>query len=227
MRQVSVDLAHELKTPMSRLCILLDEAIARLSNQDSRTALDDALSEAMRINETFEALLRIAQIESGTRRSKFVDFDLGDLVASTFDVFEPVAEEKGQSLTLQHGHEPLNISGDPQLIVQLVANLIENAIRHCPPKASICVEAKRSDERCQIVVSDDGPGIPTDEHSKVFERLYRLEKSRTTNGSGLGLSLVKAITDLHRASITLLDNEPGLKVRVSFPAPDDADLTKL
>ena len=218
MRQVSVDIAHELKTPLNRLGIAIEAALeSRGRGGEVEPLLEQAQAEGHTLNATFDALLRIAQIESGARRARFTDLDVSPILETIADAYGPVAAEGRQDLTLTvEAHLPL-IHGDADLLTQLLANLVENAIRHCPPGANIRLGAKRSGRRTVFEVADTGPGIPEAERDKVFRRLYRLEKSRTTSGSGLGLSLVKAIAELHGAQITLADNEPGLVVRISFP----------
>jgi signal transduction histidine kinase len=225
MRQVSSDIAHDLKTPINRLHIAIETALERVAEGRTDTAgLTEALSAAKQVNDTFDALLRISQIEAGARRSRFTDVELVSILETVFDAYEPVAEERGQTLSLAVSKErPITIFGDRELLLQMLANLIDNAIRHSPAGAPIRLEGHPASGSAgaEIVVSDAGPGIPAAEREKVFQRLYRLEKSRTTPGSGLGLSLVKAIAELHGALITLSDNSPGLRVSVVFPLRSD------
>jgi signal transduction histidine kinase len=218
MRQVSTDIAHDLKTPLNRLKMTLDEALLREENgQSAARELEAASIEADRINQTFDALLRIAQIEAGARRARFVECDVTGVLRSLSDVYHDVAEDMGQSLVADldpTARRP--VSGDPELLTQMYANLIENAIRHCPAGSKIRLALFAENETITTVVEDDGPGIPESEHEKVFRRLYRLDKSRSSSGTGLGLSLVKAIADLHGAEVHLEDGWPGLRVVVSF-----------
>lgn len=222
MRQVSSDIAHDLKTPIGRLYIAIEAALECANEGKADAAgLAEALAAARQVNDTFDALLRITQIESGARRSRFVDVNLVSVLETVFDAFEPVAHERGDALTLAVAKEnPITVHGDRELLLQMLANLVENALRHAPAGTTVAIEgiAGGTLHGAEIVVSDSGPGIPAAEREKVFERLYRLEKSRTTPGSGLGLSLVKAIADLHGASISLADNAPGLRVTITFPA---------
>jgi signal transduction histidine kinase len=218
MRQVSVDIAHELKTPLNRLGITLETTIEADERGEPVTALlEQAQTEGRQINATFDALLRIAQIESGARRARFIDMDVRPILDNITEAYAPVAAESGHSLTLETSGPLGPIHGDSDLVTQLLANLVENAIRHCPPGARIVVAGRQTGSDVEITVADTGPGVPVEEHEKVFRRLYRLDKSRTTSGSGLGLSLAKAIADLHGASIGLRDNKPGLIVSVVFP----------
>ncbi|MDB5529585.1 MAG: two-component sensor histidine kinase [Devosia sp.] len=218
MRQVSVDIAHDLKTPLNRLSFTVQNAIeSEEAGQSVATLLQQAQEETRQINMTFEALLRIAQIESGARRARFKEVAVGPILQNLFEAYADVVEENGQTLTI--AVEPLpDIQGDKDLLTQLFANLIENAIRHCSPDTTIAMSASTTGEHgFEIGVCDNGSGIPDAERDKVFQRLYRLDKSRSTPGHGLGLSLVKAIAELHGATIVLADNKPGLCVRVRFP----------
>ncbi|RWN31136.1 MAG: HAMP domain-containing histidine kinase [Mesorhizobium sp.] len=219
MKQVSANIAHDLKTPLNRLQMILDTASEKnLSGQKVARELADAHAESLQINETFDALLRIAQIEAGARRARFTDVDLGEVLQTIAEIYADVAEDDGKSLSLAQPPETTDrIHGDRELLTQMFANLVENALRHCPSGTTIKLSAARQDERVVAGVADNGPGIPAEEREKVFQRLYRLDHSRSTSGSGLGLSLVRAIADLHGASITLEDCRPGLEVAVSFP----------
>jgi len=217
MRQVSVDIAHELKTPLNRLSISLDNARDASDGQPEVLALlDEARHEVHQVNSIFEAMLRIAQIESGARRARFAPVDLGAIAERVTEAYEPVANERSQSLELSLPPTPAIVPGDKDLLTQAVANLVENAIRHCPEGSAIRLAVADADGSPRIVVSDDGPGIPDGDKLRVFDRLYRVEKSRTTPGNGLGLSLVKAVSDLHGATITLADNQPGLRIQMAF-----------
>ncbi|WFP63794.1 HAMP domain-containing sensor histidine kinase [Mesorhizobium sp. WSM4904] len=220
MREVSANIAHDLKTPLNRLQMILEQAADKtVSGEDVADELADARAESSQINETFDALLRIAQIEAGARKARFVDLDVGTVVDTIGDVYADVAEDDGKSLSTKLVPDTKwYIHGDRDLLMQMLANLVENALRHCPAGTAIELSVTRQDDRILVHVSDNGPGIPAGEREKVFQRLYRLDTSRTTPGSGLGLSLVKAVADLHGATITLDDNNPGLGVSVSFPA---------
>lgn len=217
MRQVSVDIAHDLKTPLNRLAITIESAIeADEAGKPVSSLLSQAQEEGTRINATFDALLRIAQIEAGARRARFTPVAPDTVLDSIAEAYGEVAVEHGQTLRLIPSGPLPAIHGDRDLLLQLLANLVENAIRHCPPGARIELSGRINAGRVELAVADSGPGIPAAERDKVFRRLYRVEKSRTTPGSGLGLSLVKAIVDLHGATISLRDNAPGLVVTVSF-----------
>ncbi|MDX8508541.1 sensor histidine kinase [Mesorhizobium captivum] len=220
MREVSANIAHDLKTPLNRLQMILEQAADKTaSGEDVASELADARAESRQINETFDALLRIAQIEAGARKARFVDLDVGAVVDTIGEVYADVAEDDGKSLSAKLIPDTKwIIHGDRDLLMQMLANLVENALRHCPPGTAIELSVTRQDDRVLVHIRDNGPGIPAEEREKVFQRLYRLDSSRTTPGSGLGLSLVKAVADLHGATIALEDNNPGLAVIASFPA---------
>lgn len=220
MRQVSVDIAHDLKTPLNRLSIIIEGALEKAERGELNSAeLVQAQNEAGRINATFEALLRIAQLESGARRERFTEVSLSSVLSTLAEAYEEVAIENGQTLSLStETGDAAIVRGDRDLLTQLFANLIENAIRHAKGGTAIGMYVHRRNGTVSARVVDDGPGIPKDESEKVFRRLYRLEKSRSTEGTGLGLSMVKAIADLHGASITLSSANPGLAVTINFPA---------
>ncbi len=216
MRQVSADIAHELKTPLNRMKMILDDAIRGASlGRDVDALLADARAESDQINATFEALLRISQIEAGARRQRFQNVDLAEILSFVEEVYASVAEDNGQELRLI-ASPPVEILGDKELLTQMVVNLVENAISHCPAGTKIEMSLLLEYGETVLRIADDGPGVPEEERDNVFRRLYRLDKSRTTPGSGLGLSLVRAIADLHSAHIDLTDNCPGLAVNVLF-----------
>ncbi len=218
VNQASSDIAHDLKKPIGRLRRRLEQALRSADNVGSfREQVGDALQELDSIVETFEALLRITQIEAGARRSRFRDVELGALLADIADIYEPVVEESGGNLVSTLNGVRAPITGDRELLTQLFANLIENAIRHAPHGTRIDIGLTEVADRYVAIVTDQGPGIPEDERGNVFRRLYRLERERSTSGSGLGLSLVAAIADLLGAGVELSDNAPGLRVEVSFP----------
>jgi signal transduction histidine kinase len=216
VRQVSSDIAHDLRTPISHLRQHLDDALRRSSSVEQyRTNIDSAIRELDTILATFAGLLRIAQIEAGARRGGFKLVDLSSIVRNVTDALAPVAEETKRRLNLQIENE-IQLSGDQELLTQMIFNLVENAVRHTPEGSRISISLRASDGNSELVVSDNGPGIPKELREKVFQRFYRMEKSRSTPGNGLGLSIVKAIADLHEARVTLSDSAPGLKIVVRF-----------
>ncbi|MGV8987246.1 MAG: ATP-binding protein [Cypionkella sp.] len=216
VRQVSADIAHDLRTPLNRLRIHIEAAEAASKGLPAEADLAAALAQSDAIDQTFSALLRIAQIESGTARARFVRLDLSALLAEVAEVYADVAVDAGMTL-ICHAPAPAYVKGDRHLLTQAFANLIENAIRHCPPDTTLTCRVKIAGQIVQTRLCDTGPGIPEAERENVLRRLYRLEKSRTTEGSGLGLALVKAVADLHDASLGLSDAAPGLCVTLGFP----------
>lgn len=219
VNQASSDIAHDLKKPIGRLRRRLELALGSAEDANAfRTQVEESLEELDSIVETFEALLRITQIEAGARRARFSRVELGSVLADVADIYEPVVEEAGDRLVSTVAlAERAQVTGDRELLTQLFVNLIENAIRHSRPGTRIEVELEVRGDRHVAIVADSGPGIPVHERENVFRRLYRLERERATPGSGLGLSLVAAIADLHGAKVDLSDNAPGLRVEVSFP----------
>ena len=222
LRHISTDIAHDLRTPLGHLRQVLDDARDRAHTPaQSRDAIELAIVKADTILDTFAAILRIAQIESGSRRSGFKRVDMSAIVLNVAQSFAPTAEEQGH--TLITAIEPnIHVIGDRELITQLGANLIDNAVRHTPKGSQIVMRLAKQGGVTVLEVSDNGPGVPAEEREQIFNRFFRGEASRTTPGNGLGLNLVAAVAGLHRATVTALDNDPGLKVRVQFP-PGDAN----
>jgi signal transduction histidine kinase len=201
LRQVSDDIAHDLRTPLTRLRRRLE----------SMEGAEEAVAECDRILEIFAALLRIAEVESGARRSAFAPVALDEVCATVAELYAPLAQEGGRILVaaIDHG---VAIPGDRELLTQMLANLVENAIRH--GRAGGTVRLTLADRA--ITVEDDGPGIPEDARALVFRRFHRLEASRTTPGTGLGLALVAAVAELHGMAVALGDARPGLRVTLTW-----------
>jgi signal transduction histidine kinase len=216
-RQITIDAAHDLKTPMTRLLHRLDEAEGN-SVAEARAVLRSAAGDAKQIITTFDALLRIAEIEAGARRARFDLVDLSDVVETVADAYGPEAEHAGQRLETKIGPS-LYVTGDRELLTQAFADLVENAIRHAGKAATICLMAMSHAATVEAMVSDTGPGVPATDRERVLKRFVRLEASRSTPGTGLGLTLVKAIADLHNARLELSDNDPGLRVTLAFARP--------
>jgi len=224
LRQVSNDIAHDLRTPLTRLRGRLETALALApaARAEQRGALEGAMAELDAILGTFAALLRIAQIESGARRSAFRQVDLSALARTVVEAFGPSAEDAGMRLELE-AREPMMVDGDPELLTQMLVNLVENGLRHAGAAARVDVRCARIGGSPTILVTDNGPGVPPTERRRLFDRYYRLEASRSTPGSGLGLALVAAVARLHGAEASLHDAKPGLEARVAFPgAPAQA-----
>lgn len=216
IQQVSNDIAHDLRTPISHLKFRLEDALSRkLTPKQYRERMSLAIEEADSILDTFSAMLRISQIESGSRRSGFKTVNLSDIVDAVTDALTPVAEE--QEKTIRADIDPgITLTGDKELLMQLVFNLLENAILHTPKNTQIKVSLQSSGSQTEFIVADNGPGIDEAYRQSVFQRFYRLERSRTTPGNGLGLSIVAAIAELHDGTITLSANNPGLKTVINF-----------
>jgi len=217
LRYISADIAHDLKTPLARLRQRLEttQTDAR-SVEEHDAAIAAAIVHIDEILAVFGGLLRIAQIEAGTRRAGFRELDLSAVFATVVDAFAPAAEDAGKHLDnkIKPG---IRVSGDRDLLTQMLANLVENAIRHTPAGTRIEVSLGSDRERIVGTVSDNGPGAPALERERIFQRFYRLEHSRSTPGSGLGLSLVKAVADLHGIALEIRDAEPGLQIVMRFP----------
>jgi len=216
VQQVSNDIAHDLRTPISHLKFRLEDALnGNLSVNQYQERIAFAIEEVDTILATFSAMLRISQIESGSRRSGFKAVNLSQIVTSVTDALCPVAQEQGK--TIHADIDPgVTLTGDKELLTQLAFNLLENAITHTPGNTQITVSLRSSGTQTELIVADNGSGIAEEDRQKVFQRFYRLEQSRTTPGNGLGLSIVAAIVDLHGGTVVLADNSPGLKVVISF-----------
>ncbi len=216
IQQVSNDIAHDLRTPISHLKFRLENALVKnLSAEQYKERVAFAIEEVDTILDTFSAMLRISQIESGSRRSGFKAVNLSNIVASVIDALYPIAEEQGKNICADI-EQDLTLTGDKELLTQLAFNLLDNAILHTPENTQIKVSLRSSGAQTEFIVADNGPGIAEEHRRKVFQRFYRLEESRTTPGNGLGLSIVAAIVELHEATIVLSDHNPGLKVVLNF-----------
>ncbi len=215
-RQVSNDIAHDLRTPLTRLRQRLEAALESQDPQRRAREIEKSLADLDAALETFAGLLRISEIESGAQRAGFRRLDLVATAGLVVDGFSPSAEEGGRALALRAAG-PVLIDGDGELLAQLVVNLVENGLRHTPAGSTVLVAVDMDGASPRLTVIDDGPGIPLAVRGKVFDRFYRLEHSRSTPGSGLGLALVAAIAKLHNAEIRLGDAKPGLEVRLIFP----------
>jgi signal transduction histidine kinase len=222
LQQVSTDIAHDLRTPLSRLRQRLEGArLEARTLSECQQSIGEAIEDTDSILAIFAALLRIAQIESGTLRSGFARVDLSALAQNVADIYGPVAEDAGQTLQARV-ESNIAVPGDRDLLMQLTVNLLENAIRHAGTGARIELEVREHEGVPMLIVSDNGPGIPAAERDVVFRRFHRTEIARSTPGNGLGLALVKAIAELHHIAIRLEDNKPGLRVALRFNAAGGA-----
>jgi signal transduction histidine kinase len=217
LKLVTTNIAHDLRTPLSRLRQGLETArTGRADVKRYGKTIDNAIVESDQLLATFAALLRISQIESGSRKAAFRLFNLSEAVNRIASAYQPVAEDQGKSL-IPAITEGLSVHGDSELVLQALANLLENALRHAPQGSRIDVALSDTPAGPEITIADNGPGIPAALRKRVLERFFRLESSRTTPGNGLGLTLVAAVAELHQGQITLGDNNPGLRVLLSFP----------
>jgi signal transduction histidine kinase len=217
VRNVSNSIAHDLRTPLAELRSRLEElSLIRPPMEETYAEIDGAVADVDRVIRVFDALLRLAEIDAGVRRSGFVSFDVSDLAASAVEFYEPAAELRNIELGFR-SDGPLWVLGDPVLLAQALGNLIDNALKYAPPQGIIEVAVqKRNESTAEISVADNGPGIDDAEKTKVVERFYRGDASRGTPGVGLGLSLVQAVAKLHGSPIELRDQSPGLRVAMSI-----------
>ena len=217
VRNVSNAIAHDLRTPLAELRSRLEELSLSLPAEDATAVeLEAAVADVDRVIAIFEALLRLAEIDSGVRRSGFVDVDATAAVANAVEFYQPAAELKGITLNARHS-DAIPVRGDRVLLEQAIANLIDNALKFTPGNGIVVVDAvRRSDGKVAITVSDNGPGIPDAEKPKASGRFYRGDASRGTPGVGLGLSLVSAVARLHRGTLELRDNDPGLRATMTI-----------
>lgn len=217
MRGVADNIAHDLRSPISRLRSRMEVSLMSETDADGfRRAMEDSIREADGILATFNALLEIALAEAGAVRDRFSPIELSALAADAGELYGPVAEDKGQTLTT--AIEPgVTVPGNSHLLAQAVANLLDNAIKYTPEGGRIRLAVRRDGDGAVLEIRDSGPGIPEEARGRVLDRFVRLDASRSAPGAGLGLSLVSAVARLHRATLTLVDNAPGLQVAMRFP----------
>jgi signal transduction histidine kinase len=219
MKEVSSNVAHDLKTPLTRIKARVEAALRAGTEAEYRAALENTVDESDRLLETFNALLSIARAEAGQARSGLVPVDAGELIADVAELYEPMAEEEGGTLSAS-ATPGLRVLGDRQLLAQALTNLLDNALKYGArdgEKPDITVTGALEDDKVVITVADHGPGIPPEDRGRVTERFVRLDQSRTKPGNGLGLSLVSGVMKLHKGALLLEDNAPGLRARLVLP----------
>jgi signal transduction histidine kinase len=213
--------AHDLRAPLYRARVRIEEALQHPDlSSASRATMEATLAEVDRVQRTLGTLLQIAQAEGHGNELAMEEVDLTGLSRELADLYQPEANARGLTLTFS-GPEGVRLRGNQQLLAQALVNLLENALKYVPSGGRLDVTVARSSEAAILEVADTGPGIPEDDRPRVLQPFIRLERDRSHSGSGLGLSLIAAVMRLHRATIELLDNKPGLRVRCVFPRESD------
>ncbi len=215
LRQVSSDIAHDLKTPVQRVSLQLEALADVVAEGEAADLVAQTRDEVNGISAVFQSLLQLSQVENGALKAQFKPVDLAALCRTMVEIYEPAAAMQSQTLVYA-GPDTLTVAGEKTLLGQMLANLLENALRHTGEGAAIEVRLEPVAQGVALSVSDNGPGIPEDERGRVTQRLYRLDRSRHTAGNGLGLSLVEAVARLHGAELRFEDAEPGLRVCLQF-----------
>lgn len=222
VQAVSDDVAHDLRTPLTRIKYSLETGLGKSAATVSelREILESASRETDKVLQTFSAILRISQLNTGLRKARFQVFDVTALMQTICEAYEPTAEEMGHKLVFDHSGGLCFARGDKDMLTQLISNLVENCFEHAGLNLNIHLGVTCRPDEIEITVQDNGHGIPGDEHGKIFGKFYRVDKSRSASGSGLGLAIVNAITDLHGGNIQVESAAPGTKFLVTLPRGD-------
>ena len=219
LNYMSADIAHNLKKPLTRLRQRLEVVSeCEFANPDLTRKIDEAIQEIDSLVVIFEALLNIGQLQSRDRRSSFVKVDMSALLAHIADIYDPIVTDHGHRLTVSipHQHVPL-VSGDRELLIEMLINFLENSIQYCPEGTTITIGLREVLTGLDVFVSDNGPGVPSEDIPNLFERFYRFDRTRAEPGHGLGIPFAVAIAELHGAYVDISDNKPGLRVVIHFP----------
>ena len=215
MRHVGDSVAHDLRGPITRLRNRLETVAA--AEEPKREDLAACVAQLDQVLATFNALLRIARVESGAYRSAFTTVDLKPIVHDVCELYQAAAEERRVTLRARAA-EQVEVFGDRELLAQVLTNLVDNAVKYTPPGGLVRIELQRRADLAQLLVADTGPGIPAEDRARVLQRFTRLDRARSQPGNGLGLALVNAVTLQHHGRLTLGDNAPGLVVTLELPA---------
>ena len=218
LRAATDGMAHDLKTPLTRIRARLELAeMGEASEARLRDAIADTRADLEMLLRLIEDMLSLARAEA-TGSAALVPLALEEIVSEALELYQPLAEEKG--IAVDALLSPSTILGSRSLLGRLTANLLDNAVKFTPGGGRISVILETSGEGVRLTVADDGPGIPADRRREVLGRFRRLDESRTTTGNGLGLSIVEAVARVHRATLTMSGNAPGLRVDINFPRPN-------